>query len=87
MSLPVDRPLTERRIQILRHLANGLTTDEIAAEIHIGRNSVLTHLQYTYRQLGARNGAHAVAIAMVRGFVEPHEVPLPAPRAPLRRAK
>ncbi|MDT0442335.1 response regulator transcription factor [Streptomyces johnsoniae] len=85
MSLRGINTVKGRRLECLRHLANGLTIPEIASEMYISEDSVKSHLQIAYRELGARNGPHAVGIAMVRGLIQPHEVPLPAPRAPLKK--
>lgn len=78
-ALPADQPLSPRRLEILRLAANGRTSAEIARELWISEESVKSHMQLAYRALGARDRANAVAIALVRGLIAPHEVELRAP--------
>lgn len=79
-TLPVDRLLTPRRLEILRLAANGHTNAEIGRDLWIAEESVKSHMQNIYAALGARDRAHAVAIALVRGLIGPHEIAIPAPR-------
>ncbi|MBC9000463.1 ParB/RepB/Spo0J family partition protein [Micromonospora aurantiaca (nom. illeg.)] len=60
---------TSRREQIVVLLADGATTDEIAAAFEVARSTVKTHLQDLYEHLGARNAAHAVHLAYQRGLL------------------
>ncbi|MGW7100361.1 response regulator transcription factor [Streptomyces sp. NPDC054838] len=78
--LPADRILTERRIRILVLAANGHTNAEIAHKLWIGEESVKSHFQVIKRHLGARDRTHAVAIALVRGLIHPHQVELLPPK-------
>jgi non-specific serine/threonine protein kinase len=52
---------TERRI--LRLLATGRTTKEIAAELVVAISTVDRHITHIYQKLGVRNRAAAVALA------------------------
>lgn len=79
MTLPADLLLTPRRLEVLRYAANGYTNAEIAAELWLSENCIKSHMQIAYRALGARDRANAVAIAMVRGLIAPHEVKLRPP--------
>lgn len=80
-------PLTARQLEILRLAANGQQSSEIARVLFLSPEAVKSHLQIAYRALGARDRANAVAIALVRGLIRPHEVELRAPRPPLRGSK
>jgi len=55
--------LTNREIDILRNLCQGLTREEIAQCLSISVNTVKSALQNIYGKLGALNSADAVRIA------------------------
>lgn len=56
--------LTRRQAQILRLLANGRSSAEIAGVLSISVNTVRKHVQASLGKLGARSQAHAVAVAL-----------------------
>ena len=66
--------LTPRRRQILFGLAHGYTLEEIAHQNQISINTVKTHVQNIYNQLGAVNRADAIRIATERGILDKDEV-------------
>lgn len=53
--------LTERELEVLRHLASGSTNKEIAAGLRIAITTVERHLANLYRKIGARGRADAIA--------------------------
>ena len=57
----VPRP-PERQMEILRHMANGRSCDETAAELGICRKTVTRHVKLLCQLLGAQNRAHAVGL-------------------------
>ena len=61
--------LTPRELEVLRHVASGLGNKEIAREIGRSAETVKAHLESIYHKLGARDRAHAVTIALQRGFI------------------
>lgn len=61
--------LDDRDVRILSLLAEGLTCGEIGDRIGVTENSVKARLKYVYRQLRARDKAHAVAIACRLGIL------------------
>jgi DNA-binding CsgD family transcriptional regulator len=61
--------LTPRELECLSWAARGRTTDEIAALLHRSSETVEFHLSNAMLKLAARNRAHAVAIACVRGLI------------------
>ena len=65
---PLD-DLTPRELQILARGARGLTSREIAAELHLAVNTVDKALTVTYRKLRARNRTEACLIAARRGLL------------------
>ena len=55
--------LTERERAVLRFLATGMSTAEIAGELCVSINTVKTHLAAIYRKLPARKRREAVTRA------------------------
>lgn len=62
-------PLTLRELECLTWAARGRTTAEIAELLHRSAETVEFHLSNAMTKLDARNRAHAVAIACVRGMI------------------
>ena len=61
--------LSPREIEILRHVALGETSKEIAMQLGIRERTVNWHLARAYEKLGATSRAEAVAIAIESGIV------------------
>jgi len=70
------RRLTNREIQVLTLVAAGGTREEISRSLGMAPGTVASHMARIYRALGARNAAHAVALAHGVGVIAPQ--PLPA---------
>ncbi|WP_370151405.1 response regulator [Streptacidiphilus sp. EB129] len=64
--------LTEREAEVLRLMAAGLSNAEMAARLHLGAETVKTHVGKVLAKLGARDRTQAVVIAYESGFVRPH---------------
>jgi DNA-binding NarL/FixJ family response regulator len=69
-ALPED-PLTPRELQVVKLIAEGYTSDEIAGELVISRKTVDHHRARILDKLGMRNGAELTRYAIRRGLVEP----------------
>jgi LuxR family maltose regulon positive regulatory protein len=66
---PVVEQLSERELQVLRHLAALLTTEEIAAEMFISPNTVRTHVRRILAKLSASRRHEAVRRARALGLI------------------
>lgn len=54
----IDKKLTNRELEILKHLSSGNPISAIAKSLHISQNTMKTHLRNTYRKLDA-DGRHS----------------------------
>lgn len=59
--------LTDKQLEVVMHLCNGLTLDEIAKEMHYSLSNVKTHLRAAKSNADAKSTAHLVAIVISRG--------------------
>ena len=62
-------PLSERELEVLRLMAEGLTNEQIAARLIIALGTVKAHIHNISGKLGAQNRAHAVARAKELGLL------------------
>ena len=65
---PAD--LTPREIEVLRALARGLTTREIAAQLVISAKTADNHVQHIYEKLQVSTRAGATLFALSHGLLE-----------------
>jgi DNA-binding NarL/FixJ family response regulator len=68
--LPSD-PLTARELQVVKLIAEGYTSDEIAEQLVIRRKTVDHHRAHILEKLRMRNVAELTRYAIRRGLVEP----------------
>jgi DNA-binding NarL/FixJ family response regulator len=61
--------LSEREREVLRLVADGLPTKQIAASLAISERTVKFHVNSIFHKLGADNRAQAVALAAQRGLL------------------
>lgn len=59
--------LSDRQHQCLRHLADGLTDQQIAETMRIGITTARRTIETLRGKLGARNRTHAVALGFRTG--------------------
>jgi DNA-binding CsgD family transcriptional regulator len=64
--------LTTREREVLGMVAMGRGSSWIAAELQISASTVETHVRNCLQKLGARNRAHAIALAVQDGEIELH---------------
>ncbi len=65
---PEPKQLTEREIDTLKLVAQGLGNKEIAGELHISENTVKTHVRHILEKLHLSNRAEAAAYAVRHGL-------------------
>ncbi len=65
---PTAEPLTEREVDVLRLIAQGLTNQEIAAKLVIGEGTVRTHVSNILTKLHLANRTQAALYALREGF-------------------
>jgi LuxR family transcriptional regulator, maltose regulon positive regulatory protein len=66
---PRGAALTDRELAILRMLPTKLSQQEIAQELYVSVTTVRTHIQGTYRKLGATSREEAVTHARELGLL------------------
>jgi NarL family two-component system response regulator YdfI len=67
ISIPAD--LTERELEVLRGVAQGERSKEIAFRLGITERTVKAHLASIYNRLGVDSRAAAIAVAAQRGIL------------------
>jgi len=65
----ITAKLTLSEMRVLRQLARGLKVKEAALETRHSPNTVKAHKRHIIWKLGAKNSAHAVALAFVQGIL------------------
>jgi len=64
-----DEPLSEREVDVLRHVAEGNRNRDIAGRLFISEETVKVHLRRIMGKLGANDRTQSVAIAARRGII------------------
>ena len=64
------RPLSDRELEVLRLVADGLSNDEIAKNLFISRATVKTHLGHLFGKLDADSRTAAVATGRKLGLLD-----------------
>ena len=62
--------LTEREIEVLRHITGGNRNKDIAERLFISEETVKIHVKHIMEKLGASDRTQAMAIAVRRGIIE-----------------
>lgn len=67
--IPLEVALSKREMDVLRCLAQGMTSAQIAGELFISENTVKTHVRHILEKLEASNRAEAVSRAIQMGII------------------
>ncbi|UNO39564.1 response regulator transcription factor [Streptomyces sp. MST-110588] len=74
-SRPATEPppdgLTAREVEVLRHVAEGLSNPEIARTLHVSTATVKTHINNLFAKAGVRDRAQAIHYAYRHGLAQP----------------
>lgn len=65
--------LTSTELEIVKLIAQGLTTKEIASKKHSSFHTVMTHRKNIFRKLEINNASELVLYAIKSGIIEPME--------------
>ena len=66
---PFVEPLSERELEVLHLIAEGLSNREIASELVVAVTTVKKHASNIYGKLGVRSRTEAVACARDQGWL------------------
>jgi DNA-binding NarL/FixJ family response regulator len=65
-----DELLTDREVEVLRHLVEGNRNRDIAEKLFIAEETVKAHMKHIMDKLGANDRTQALAIALRRGVIQ-----------------
>ena len=68
---PLQEPLSESELRVLRYLPTNLPAPEIAGELFVSLNTIRTHMRNLYAKLGVHSRAEAVKRARELGLISP----------------
>ncbi|HAE83074.1 MAG TPA: DNA-binding response regulator [Ktedonobacter sp.] len=68
-SEPLKEPLSSQQIAILRLVAQGLSSREIATQLYLSENTVKGYVQEILHRLGVKNRTEAVMVAVKQGWL------------------
>jgi DNA-binding NarL/FixJ family response regulator len=68
-SVPTGAPLSRRQMQVLDCMSEGMSDPEIAATMGLGVDTVKSHAQAIFRNLGASGRTNAVLLACRAGLL------------------
>jgi DNA-binding NarL/FixJ family response regulator len=81
-----ERPLSDRELEVLMHVARGRTNRQIGSELGISPLTVRNHMRTIQRKLATTDRTQAVVMAIGNGWI-PIQIVLPggedAPAVPL----
>ncbi len=62
-------PLTERELEVLEYIAQGLTNPQIAERLYLSPNTLKAHAQNIFSKLGVHNRVQATNKAKALGLL------------------
>lgn len=71
---PASAGLSDREIEVLKLLASGLATKEIADALHISTNTVITHRKNLSSKTGIRSVSGLAVYAVVKKYINPGSI-------------
>ena len=71
---PADNLLSEREFEVLKGIARGSSYKEIADNLHISINTVITHRKNITDKLSIKTIAGLTVYAIINNYIHPDEV-------------
>ncbi len=68
-----NKNFTDRELEVLKYVMQGLTNKEIAEILTITHHTVKAHVASIIRKTGAKNRLDVAMIANAKGFTNPHQ--------------
>jgi len=68
-TIDLVEPLSEREIEVLQLIAEGLTNPEIASRLYLSLNTIKVHTRNIFGKLGVNNRTQAVSVANSLGIL------------------
>ncbi len=65
----LEVPLTEREVQVVGHICDGMTNMQIGDEMEISYETIKEHVQHSLRKIGVNDRTQAATWAMRTGLV------------------
>jgi NarL family two-component system response regulator LiaR len=65
-----DPPLTEREIEVLRLVAQGMTNEQVAHKLNLSKRTVEAHLTHIYTKLNVFSRTEAALLAQKSGWFD-----------------
>lgn len=59
--------LTDRQLEIVKHLCNGMSLEEISGEMYLSLTTVKNHVAAAKRLTGAKTNVHLASIVIASG--------------------
>ena len=66
----LEQEPTNREIEVLQLVAEGLVNREIGQKLFLSEETVKSHIRHILAKLQARSRAHAVAVGFRRGLID-----------------
>lgn len=73
---PTEDPLTERELEVLRLIAQGLTNNQMADKLVVSERTVRTHVSNILNKLHLANRTQAALFALREGYAKLDDAPL-----------
>lgn len=65
-----DEMLTDREVDVLRHIAQGHSNREVGAMLSVSEDTIKARVKSILSKLNARDRTHAVTLAVQRGLIQ-----------------
>jgi NarL family two-component system response regulator LiaR len=66
---PQKEEITDRELEVIRLVAQGMTNDQIAQRLHLSKRTVEAHLTHIFNKLNVCSRTEAALIAQKRGWI------------------